>query len=193
MYLLRGDVELLVEHLDSDEEIAWLVGDGPGRWAAQPEHPPLEFPRYGLWHVPSGPLPLLAEGGSEAEDSLIEDPSSGWQEKLAGADSETPYFGPGHPGVYWLNLRTTGGSTSRGAEIGMSSFEWIGNHYRAIGSPARPTTQRHWRRLRYWVAKHARRIPRIGRLNGPEPPEIYAFPAALSAINAGTKRASNPD
>jgi hypothetical protein len=191
MYLLGPDVELLTERLDSDEEIAWLVTNGPGRWVARPEHPALDGDRYGLWHVPSGPLPLLTDWGDDASDGLIENPWSGWQEKLEGADSDIPYFGAGHPGVYWLNLRTSGGSASRGVEIGLSSFEWIGNHYRAIGSPAKQTTQRHWRRLRYWVAKRARLIPRIGRLNGPES-EIYAFPAALSAIKAGAKRAANP-
>jgi hypothetical protein len=190
MYLLRPDVELLIDRLDSDEEVAWLVARGPNQWGAQVRHPLLDRGCYGLWHVPSGPLPLLASYEDDADDGLIDDPWSGWSEECPGADPRIPYFGAGHPGVYWLNLPTS--QRPRGKiDISMSSVGWIGNYFRPIGRGADKATERHWRRFRYWVKEHACPIPRIGRVNGPRP-EIYAFPAALSAIKAGATRAINP-
>lgn len=118
----------------------------------------------------------------------ITDPWSGWQERRAGRNPDAPYFGVGHPGVYWLNLRTGPG---RSGEIGLSSLEWIGNHYRPIGSAAGPSTERHWKTLRRWVAKVAVRIPRSGDLAGTGA-EIFAFPHALAAIRNGTTRDPNP-
>lgn len=73
----------------------------------------------------------------------------------------------------------------------MSSFEWIGNHYRLIDQPAGADTEAHWKALRRWVSKQAKRGPRSGDLDGPHP-EIFAFPAALEAMRAGATRAANP-
>jgi hypothetical protein len=190
MYLYGSDVDLLVAHLDEDDELAWLVSAGPGAWAAHEQHPPPMDRRYGLWHVPSGPLPLLAPLGG-GEDGWVDDPWKGWTERRQGADAGTPYFGPGHPGVYWLNLRTSPDILAGGAPIGLSSFEWAGNRYRVLGRPATKSTERHWRALRRWVGKQARRIPRTGPIDGSKP-EIYAFPRALEAIHGGLPRAANP-
>src|SRR5215469_14359825 len=141
MYLLNDDVSLLVERLDSDADLAWLAPNGPGCWTAARHHPPLAR-RMGLWHASSGPLPLLAADSAEQGLDWIHDPWSGWQERRAGSNPETPYFGAGHPGIYWLNLRTDPGRPGKTAEIGLSSFEWIGNHYRQIGRCADPSTER---------------------------------------------------
>ena len=189
MYLLDGDISLLVEHLDDDADLAWLTSNGPGNWIATAHHPSLAG-RMGLWHAPSGPLPLLAADPVERTLDWIHDPWSGWQERRAGG-RDTPYFGAGHPGVYWLNLRTGANRARKTAEIGLSSFEWIGNHYRLIGSPADTSTERHWKALRRWVGKLAVKIPRSGAADGPGP-EIFAFPEALAAIKAGTTREPNP-
>jgi hypothetical protein len=51
-------------------------------------------------------LPLLREKGRP--DGVIEDPSVGWSEERTGADPTTPYFGAGHVGIFWLNVRTIG-------------------------------------------------------------------------------------
>jgi hypothetical protein len=190
MYLLNDDVSLLVEHLDNDAELAWLASNGPGRWIAALHHPPLAR-RMGLWHAPSGPLPLLSEDPDEGAPDWIYDPWSGWQERGAGSDSDTPYFGAGHPGVYWLNLRTARNRPGKTAEIGLSSFEWIGGHYRQIGSAPSPSTERHWKALRRWAGKVAVKIPRTGDPQGPAS-EIFAFPEALAAIGDGVTREANP-
>jgi hypothetical protein len=188
MYLLNDDVSLLVDRLDNDAGLAWLAPNGPGRWIATAHHPPL-VPRMGLWHAPSGPLPLHAADAGESD--WIHDPWSGWQERRVGRDPSTPYFGAGHPGVYWLNLRTDPDRPRKTAEIGLSSFEWIGNHYRPIGKSADPSTQRHWRALSRWLGRVAVKIPRAGDADGPGP-EIFAFPGALAAVEAGTSREANP-
>jgi len=190
MYLHGTDVDLLVAHLDEDDELAWLVSTGPETWAARPQHPQLPERRFGLWHVTSGPLPLLAPLG-DGEDGWVEDPWTGWKERRPGADASTPYFGAGHPGIYWLNLRTSPDILGGGAPIGLSSLEWAGNRYRVLGRPATKATELHWRSLRRWVAKQGRRIPRAGDIDGLSP-EVYAFPAALEAIRGGLPRAANP-
>jgi len=174
MYLVNDDVSLLVEHVDSDTDLAWLAANGPGGWIATAHHPPL-VGRIGLWHTPSGPLPLLSADPVERAVDWIHDPWSGWQERRAGRHPTTPYFGAGHPGVYWLNLRTDPDRPGKTGEIGLSSFEWIGNHYRPIGSSSDPSTERHWKALRRWVGKVAVKVPRAGDVDGPAP-EIFAFP-----------------
>jgi hypothetical protein len=73
----------------------------------------------------------------------------------------------------------------------MSGFEWIGNHYKVIGSPAEPVTEKWWHRLRRKIKRDAQRIPREGPPDGPHP-EIWALPGALAQIEAGMPRDANP-
>jgi hypothetical protein len=195
MYLHAIDVKIVLDRLDGDKELAWIIPRGPGRWIAVPKHPRLagyEYGRYALWHVPSGPLPLIAsQGQARTSEAWIDDPWKGWNELRPGADPQVPYFGAGHSGVYWLNLRVAASPVEGLARIGMSSFEWIGNHYRIIGRPAEKATELHWKRLRSWAGRNAERIPRSGPVDGPGA-EIYAFPTALRAIRAGATRSPNP-
>jgi hypothetical protein len=186
MYLAGDDVELLAQHFDDDPDIAWLTCRGPNRFVAVDRHESLGV-RTGLWHTPSGPLPLLLQG---ADDSWIDDPCQGWTD-LTGASDSVPYFGPGHPGVYWLNLRKVPAQLRANVQIGLSSIEWIGNHYRSIGNAPASVTEAHWRALRRWVNKVAPRIPRTGDFDGPRP-EVFAFPAALEAIAKGASRDAMP-
>jgi hypothetical protein len=186
MYLLGSDVGLVVGRFDEDPAIAWLVGEGQGRWRAVARLDRAPPGRTGLWHVPSGPLPLVGGTGLDSPDGQIPDPWAGWADPREEGNPGTPYFGPGHPGVYWLNVRGM-----RQGAIGMSTIEWIGNHYRIIGSPADPQTERHWKALRRWAGRVGTKIPRTGPLNGPGQ-EIFAFPAALAAVRSGQNRAANP-
>jgi hypothetical protein len=92
MYLYETDVALVVERLDEDEEIAWLYRADAGSWKARIDHPPLAK-RHVLWHVPSGPPPLVLARPNDAEDGWITDPWEGWQEpeRAPGADLTIPY------------------------------------------------------------------------------------------------------
>lgn len=187
MYALGEDQRLLVDRFNDDESVAWLVNSGgPGLWRATARLDDVPAGRIGLWHVPSGPLPLLAAHPGEP-DGVLPDPWQGWRELRPGAAATEPYFGPGHPGVYWLTLRLS----EEGRPIEMSTIGWIGNHYASIGLAPAPATERHWRALRRWAASVAVRIPRVGPVDGPGP-EISAFPEALAAILAGRARRGNP-
>jgi hypothetical protein len=187
IYATEQDLHNIFAFLNDDEEVAFLVKDGPEKWIAKKNIDYVSDARYCIWHVPSGPLPLVRPNGQE--DGLIEDPWQGWNEERAGADPTEPYFGAGHPGVIWLNARASSNRKNNG--IGLSSFEWIGNWYRVIGNAALETTEKFWKRLGRRVKKGASRIPREGPWDG-EHPEIWALPAALTRIKCGTERDKNP-
>lgn len=199
MYLLPPDIELLNNWLNQENEIAFLVADGPGKWIAQNSrtishdidtqvamrgHSFLrpDYVEYNLWHVPSGPLPLLTQG---LTDGLIQDPWQGWTELRGGQNPRIPYFGAGHPGIIHLELKLY-----PSAEIPMSNFGWIGNHYRISGSAADKSTEYFWKRLRRVIKKMATQIPRANYAGGKN--EIFAFPAALQDIKNGRPCALNP-
>ena len=73
----------------------------------------------------------------------------------------------------------------------MSSFEWIGNHYAQIGSPAPDVSKKWWGRLGRWVKKHSVKVPRSETLDGSKN-EIWAFSNAILEFESGTQRALNP-
>ena len=189
IYADSVDFEEVLGWLNTSEELAFIVTDGPGRWIAVPTIQAIESPRICLWHVPSGPLPLLHPQPSQAIGS-ISDPWAGWEELRAGADSSNPYFGAGHPGIIWLNVRPK--SYRDPNAIGLSSFEWVGNHYSVIGRKADESTERLWRKMRRWAQKSAIKIPRSGALDGPNA-EIFAFPSAIAAFKDGAQRTDNPE
>jgi hypothetical protein len=194
MYLEAADTSLLLKWLDEDGEIAFLVGDGPGRWKAVEKLSQPVDGTHSLWHIPGPPLPLL---GPKATDlgGFVQDPWKGWTERRAGADPGRPYFGAGHISNPHLNIRVryVSPNPDRGGRdvLGMSSFEWIGNHYRAIGAATSSSTEAWWKRLRKWISKRAVKVARDGAWDGANP-EIWAFPAAIEAIRAGLPRARNP-
>ncbi len=185
LYLDHKDLQLSSQWLSSEEDIALIESAGPGDWKAVLDFEISKSGRYCLFHKNSGPLPLLTANSEEA-DEVIVDPFKGWSERRAGANPSFPYFGAGHPAIYWLNVRI-----NPGGQIGFSSFEWIGNHYSIIGQPAPEPAKRWWNRLRRWVKKNAERIPRSGSIEGAHS-EVWAFPAALEAIKSGVPRARNP-
>jgi hypothetical protein len=187
IYATELDIQNLFAYLNDEEEVAFLVADGPGKWIAKKRGEYTGDIRYCIWHVPSGPLPLLRQNGQE--QGLVNDPWQGWQEERTGADSTTPYFGAGHPGIIWLNARA--GSKRKKNGIGLSSFEWIGNWYRVIGNAAPETTEKFWKRMGRQIKKGASRIPRAGAYDGPHP-EIWALPDALTRIQDGAERDDNP-
>jgi hypothetical protein len=189
IYADSNDFRVIHDWLNASEELAFIVADGPGRWRAVRSIPVLENDLICLWHVPSGPLPLLHASPSRKVSSIT-DPWSGWEELRTGVIRSTPYFGAGHPGIIWLNFHPVSQRSSQ--NIGLSSFEWVGNHYRIIGKSADPLTETLWRSLRRWVQKRAQRIPRSGPLDGPRA-EIYALPSALAAFESGVGRDVNPE
>ncbi len=186
IYMIDEDLKKLSEWLNSEKEIAIIKSVGRGKWRAFDTFSIAEEGRYCLFHKFCGPLPLI---GKSIDDPIseVEDPFKGWKEKIAGLDSGNPFFGAGHPAIFWLNV-----SLKKDNSIGMSSFEWIGNRYGADGSPAPDAAKKWWLKLGRWVRKSAVKIPRTGKIDG-DNPEIWAMENALSDIKAGTERAANPD
>jgi hypothetical protein len=181
-YASQNDLRDLLIYLNASAEVAFIVSQVRGKWIAVNSLPSVEHGRYCLWHIPSGPLPL--ERGPREKPGEIVDPFAGWSEIRVGADPSTPYFGAGHPGVFWLNVQS-GEMLSAGLQVvGLSSFEWIGNHYRIIGSSAHPDTERYWKGLRRWVTKIAVRVPRGGPIKT-EAAEIWALPGAQALFVSG--------
>lgn len=188
LYLFGDDPEVLLAMLNDDPEVAFIVADGVGRWKAVDTLPVLAETRHAIWHVASGPLPLLAaiNGGPDSE---VADPWRGWTERRAGADPTTPYFGAGHPGIFWLNLKNHAQAAER--TIGLSSFEWIGHRYAKIGKGVEPSTDKWWKRLAATIRRSSAKVPRGGP-KGTFNPEIYALPGAVRAFAEGKDADDNP-
>jgi hypothetical protein len=188
-YASQADLTSLLAHLNASEEIAFVVSPRPGYWVAIQEMDSLSYRPHCLWHVPSGPLPLFR--GVMNTPGEITNPLGGWAEVIAGADPSTPYFGAGHPGVFWLNVLPEGVCRLSGATtVGLSSFEWIGHRYKSSGSAAKPETQRWWRTFGLWMKKSATKVPRGGPAAS-TPPEIWAFPGARTMFDQGVKGGNN--
>ncbi len=185
-YADEEDFRVVLGRLNADEESAVIVPNGAGRWVAKRTVDGLADGCYCLWHIPSGPLPLLFRRAGKIHTAAVEDPFAGWEARLTGHNPSVPYFGI-HPGVIVM-AKVTQGVESPDA-IGMSGFSWIGNRYRAIGYGAAESTGKWWRRLRRWVRKQAvRRIPRKAGLE----PEIWVFPSAYRRIAGGVGHDVNP-
>lgn len=183
VYATENDLTMLLSYLNGSDELAFIVSNGPSKWIAVRTLPFLKDDRYCIWHISSGPLPLFR--GAQETPVQIANPFAGWTEAKAGADSTQPYFGAGHPGVFWLNIRSKSRDRASGEEmIGLSSFEWIGNHYKVIGSVARPETQRAWKALGRWIRKNAIKVPRGGPRE-PTPLEIWALQDAQARFESG--------
>ena len=188
IYADEEDFRAIHERLNLSREIAFIVPDGPKSWRAVRSLPGLEAARICLWHVPGGPLQLPHPYPSREVDTIA-DPWSTWTGLADRGHPGYPFFGADEPAVIWLNHYPQSCEISGG--IGLSSFEWIGNLYSTIGSPAPAGTEKFWQGLRRWVRQSAIKIPRYGPVDGPEP-EIWAFPSALGAFRRGRLRDSNP-
>jgi hypothetical protein len=188
LYLFDNDSDILLSLLNDDPAVAFIVSDGVGRWKAIETLNAFVGRRHAIWHIPSGPLPLLAAVSSDA-DGEVDDPWHGWTERRADADPTAPYFGPGHPGIFWFNLKNH--PQRYEPTIGISSFEWIGHRYSKIGKVVEPATDKWWKRFNATIRKLSTKVPRGGPI-GAFKPEIYAMPKAIQAFSDGRKADENP-
>jgi hypothetical protein len=179
----------IVEHLNQDDEVAFVVSAGPTSWKAVPQ---VNFHHLHeetiLWHIKGGPLPLWNDA---REIRFIKDPFSGWEDHCPSDLSyrKNPYFGAGCPVTIDLKINTSGRHDPEA--IGISSFGWIGNRYSVIGNPAPTVTKEWWEKLRKWVSKNSRKkISRAGPI-GTGKGEIYSFSRAYEKFLAGADREEN--
>ncbi len=193
-FLTAADLPVLLQRLNDDPDVAFLVADGPRRWHALETVPSLASGHHLLWHVPSGRLPLLKRHGppivappgeivivDPPRPAFVEDPWSGWDEEVGGWDRSVPHFGAGHFGIIDLDLRI--GSDT----VAMTSFGWIGSRYKK----APPETGSWWKAFGRWFKKVARKVNRAGKPGGRDA-EVWAFPDALRAIEGGMRCEGNP-
>lgn len=189
LYLLGADVDAVLDRLNDDSEVAFLVRDDGQRWRATET---LSDPAVAtvLWHVPSGPPITLSPDGPTG---TVDDPWSGWVDH----DWEDPVDNliprlQDSPNLFELNLDVPQRSD---VPIGLSSLSWIGDHYAAIGRSASDSARRWWNRTRSFVQRSATPVSRSGdlhRLHRNRRLHVWAFPEALSALEAGRHRRDNP-
>ncbi|MBD1807898.1 hypothetical protein H6F98_20940 [Microcoleus sp. FACHB-SPT15] len=196
VFLDKCDAKLLVDWLNQDEEIAFLIPAGCGKWQAVPSVADLKDGEYSLWHIPSGLLPLWS---GSYDQEIIVNPWDGWTEPITGCNPITrPNSGVNRPGVILLELHTRHQPYSKqelhespildawlmtGKDIIVdSNFSWIGDRYQ----PAPSATHRWWRRFKYWVARQAIRLTPPG-----ERWSFWAFPSAFQKMKSGMEYYAN--
>jgi len=184
LYLSTNDLLMISEWLSNDTDISLITSIGRGKWKAVLDFDINSSGRYCLYHKGCGELPLLAKTVSD-ENGIVPNPFNGWKELRAGANPNLPYFGAGTPSVFWFNVRL-----EEDGVIGLSSFEWIGNHYSIIGTSAPKLAEKWWNKLKRWSKKNSVRIPRSGPIKDGKP-EIWTFEYALKEIELGRSRAQN--
>lgn len=175
MYVEEPDLDVLLRWLNEDDEVAFIVANGPKRWVAKKRIDNLNTnSTQALWHIPFQWLPLIVDFSTHR---MIEDPWSGWEEIRQGADPREPYFGPGCAGIIWLDPKLNQ------TKIPISTFQWIGNYY----GGATEETERWWKRLRKRMTRELPKLPRTD--DSSRKPEVFTFPSALKAIEDGKPRA----
>lgn len=77
LYIDKPDLIMLIDWLNEENNIAFIVGDGSKRWKAS-NIERYDDIRHCLWHCESGPLPLLRK---KLPNGKISDPFKGWKGK----------------------------------------------------------------------------------------------------------------
>ena len=203
-YANERDTEELLQWLIDQKEIAFILPDGERRWKAfdRVALPQVVGRKICLWHVPSGPLPLLQPG--EQADLLVENPWEGWTELRTGADPSSPYFGPRPDTVFRMRLAPTSQRISvpdPGLQfkmasplgtrvIGRSDFEYPGKSQRRSKAALA-----FWNRLAGHLSAIGICVDALGWLSpdkNPTPDRVkdnddyIALPGALAEMRHGT-------
>jgi hypothetical protein len=193
LYITAKDVEVLRDWLNREPCIAWIVKTGQSRfeyrWCATDVLESIHPGEYQLWHKETGPL-NIPSGSPEVIDLVVSDPYAGWTQLLDREDATTPWFGGNVPGPYLFRFAPNGQEAPN--SIGRSGFNWLGDYFRPVGSPAPKEAKLWWQRLGRFVRSRSTGIPwpspeSGGRLLG------YAFPDAYSEIMQGRPYDANPN
>lgn len=191
LYLLDSDINLFNDFLNKDEEVFFIDQVDRFKWKLVKELDIKKegyYNKYRLWHLPSGPIPLINEGdlmnGKALPDrNALKDvlnPFEPWIGHPCGDLPGLPFFGDDEIKVFTLTINNP---ITENFEIPISAVEWLGNRYRQIGYGAELVTEKWWKKLRSFTKKNGVLIPRC---NNPEMrKEIYAFPEAWKEIKGG--------
>ena len=156
-------------------------------WKAVDQLESIEPKEFCIWHTGSGRLTVPSRRRGVPDKEIV-DPYSGWTQRYE-EFLERPWFGGNLPGPYSFMFKEAG--TEESGSLGLSGFNWIGDHFRAVGCPADPLAKKWWQRLKRFVRANATAIPwpypdGHGRLRA------YAFPDAHEQILAGRPLDVNP-
>lgn len=179
MYLLRPDLDDLVDWLNAEAAVAWTVPDGDaGRWrAVKAVDADLVASRWrsGLWFVES----VLQTEDATGEAVLVEDPFAGWTEPPIPASGQ-PRELPGGPTSTWCFRLEQRVAMDPNGGLSRSAFQWIGGHYSILGHKPAAHESAWWQRLRRHVKNVAE--PRSGTSARST---AWVFPAAAEAVAGG--------
>ena len=176
-YSTFEDVKRISNWLVAEPNIALIESVGSGKWKAKHFFEINSVGRKCLFHDQCGPLPLLNSDSDSV--GVVADPFEGWTENRAGADKTTPYFGSGHTGIFWFNVRS-----NETRQLAVSSFEWIGNHYSVLGRMAPVEAKRWWHRLKRYTTKDCVKVDNQGKITLAKSP-YWATPDAEKLIKIG--------
>jgi hypothetical protein len=190
MYLDVPDLLVVQEFLNAEEEIVFVLPSEHGNYVKAKRVALQVNAGYTIWHLPSGDIP---QDCRDPDGSIVADPWAKWQVGAIRLRLEVC------PGKYQTFIRR---SSEQGYDlatfedtsaIGRSGFNWIGNRFSVIGEKANPDTMRWWKRLRRWVSGNAKKVTSYGPLHSEDSGlEVWAFPAAYSALSRGRPRSINP-
>jgi hypothetical protein len=189
IYADEKDIIQIFHKLNSDPEIAYIISHGKNKWIASDRIMEQNDGMYYLWHIPGGQLKKYKKTRNGVEEAwMVKNPFKGWKNAHQSDNPQIPFLGS-QPNTIEFRANTTGKDSF--PSIGMSSFGWIANRYKPIGSSAAKETINWWRRLKNWISKNSiSKIPRFGSLDGPEK-EIWVLPSAYGKIKNGTARDGN--
>lgn len=192
LYLTKSDAESIVEWINAEENIAWIVKDSQQGnvylWKAIDKLERLESKEYCLWYKGSNAIRIPSES-VDTEDTIVLDPFKGWEQTLDTDSAEIPWFGAAAPETFQFVFRESGKEFEN--SIGRSGFGWIGNYYSIIGNKAPDECKKWWERLKRYVKKNATGIPWPGEL-GSGKTGAYAFPEAYNQLLEGRPKDINP-
>lgn len=184
----ENDKKTLVDWLNSQDEIAFIVSTGFKKWKTVSTVDNLENGNHQLWHMRSGDLPrYVTESGEDwmqwdeneetalvpwsanELDGFISNPWEGWT-----SDSTSLLLGE-HPGIFHLDLWTRHVNHGIGRmidgefvlerriyeenKIGLSGFSWSGSRLPFKVPPQH--TRDWWENLKRWIAGEAKLLASI--------------------------------
>ncbi|WP_370052365.1 hypothetical protein [Neptunomonas sp.] len=192
LYLTKNDAESIVEWLNGESDIAWIVKESQEgklyRWKAVHSIDAIQAKKYCLWKIGAGDL-RIPSGNHEIEDTVVLDPFRGWEQRLNVSAAETPWFGAAAPETYTFTFLERG--KEHEDSIGRSGFNWIGNYFSEIGNSAPDECKKWWERLKRHIKKNSTGIPWPGEL-GSGKTGAYAFPEAYDQLLKGRAKDVNP-
>ncbi len=208
-YANETDAQVVLDWLIAQNEIGFIVADGEKRWRAlhSVKLSQIVGAKHWLWHIPSGPLPLLQDYRQPILQ--VENPWIGWREIRTGADKSLPYFGSAPTGTFLLSLspvsRYFNEQIGQPKELAPPGLRVLGrSDFTYPGKTEKPPNQTlaFWKRLEKFMFSAGVPVDPHGSMRpekDPTPASVannydwIALPGALAEMRAGVPWRPNPD